>query len=66
MGLVAPKTLFDGKFLTEPGEGSGSHTYDVSADGRRFLMVEVGDERDELHVVLNWLQELEARVPGPR
>jgi hypothetical protein len=38
----------------------------VSPDGQRFLMIERGGERGELHIVLNWLQELEARVPGAR
>ena len=55
-----PEMLFEGEFLSEPS-GSGSRTYDVSADGQRFLMVEAGETRAELHVVLNWLEELEAR-----
>jgi hypothetical protein len=29
-------------------------------------MVEAGETRAERHVVLNWLEELEARVPGAR
>ena len=61
----SPKMLFEGEFLSEP-RGTGSRTYDVSADGQRFLMIEVGETRAELHVVLNWLEELEARVPGAR
>ncbi len=61
----SPEMLFEGEFLSEPS-ASGSRTYDVSADGQRFLMVEAGETRAELHVVLNWLEELEARVPGAR
>ena len=43
-------------------------TYDVSRDGQRFLMVKsVSDpanaSADELVVVLNWFEELKARVP---
>jgi dipeptidyl aminopeptidase/acylaminoacyl peptidase len=61
-----PAILFEGEFLSDPNAASGSRTYDVSADGQRFLMVEAGETRGELHVVLNWLEELEARVPGAR
>lgn len=57
---------FQGAFLSEAFPASGSRAYDVSADGQRFLMIEVGETRAELHVVLNWLEELEARVPGAR
>ncbi|HXV61680.1 MAG TPA: protein kinase [Vicinamibacteria bacterium] len=60
-----PQTLFEGAFLTDI-PASGSRTYDVSPDGQRFLMVEGGEERSEVHIVLNWLEELEARVPGAR
>jgi hypothetical protein len=59
-----PETLFEGKFANEPVLASGSQTYDVSPDGQRFLMVEQGDQHFELRVVLNWLDELEARVKG--
>ena len=61
-----PEMLFEGAFLSEANPDSGSQTYDVSADGQKFLMVEAGGTGAELHVVLNWLEELEARVPGAR
>ena len=61
-----PETLFEKASLSEGSAEGGSRTYDVSPDGQRFLMVERGDESGELHVVLNWLEELEARVPGAR
>lgn len=62
-----PQPLFEGAFQKEANIESGSRTYDVSPDGQRFLMVEGEDEEtSELHVVLNWFQELEARVPGAR
>lgn len=35
-------------------------------DGQRFLMVEPGEMRNELHIVLNWLVELKQRVPASR
>lgn len=51
-----------------PGPG---RTYDVSPDGRRFLMIKAGatDEdyaAPELVVVLNWFEELERLVPTGR
>ena len=46
-------------------------TYDVTPDGRRFLMVKESPSdpsgaapRPNIVVVLNWLEELKARVPG--
>ena len=55
--------LFEGSFL---GSGDSGHSYDVSRDGQRFLMVRV-DEQDrrvsELVVVQNWFEELKQRVP---
>ena len=47
----------------------GQRDYDVMPDGKRFVMVfpprnEAGDlERPRINVVVNWLEELKARVP---
>lgn len=46
-----------------------AHTYDVSRDGRRFLMIKE-DPRGraaarQIQVVFNWFEELKARVPTP-
>jgi Tol biopolymer transport system component len=52
-----PRVLFEGRF--EVGV-IGNMDYDVAADGQRFLMVK-RDEASalrELHVILNWDQEL--------
>jgi dipeptidyl aminopeptidase/acylaminoacyl peptidase len=53
-----PTVLFEGRY------GNG---YDVSADGKRFLMVKPAGAQqaptDQLNVVLNWFEELKARVP---
>ena len=42
-------------------------TYDVAADGKRFLMIEPAPEGDlasvTMTVVVNWVEELKARVP---
>jgi hypothetical protein len=43
--------------------------YDVSPDGQRFLFVEPaegGASRSEVNVVLNWFEELKAKVPTRR
>ena len=59
------KMLFEGEYHRT----SGVPSYDVSPDGRRFLMIKEGgvtdplSVRQELIVVLNWLEELKARVP---
>lgn len=61
----APKVLFrnDGSF--QWGAALGIREFDVTPDGQRFLML----QRDapatttEVHIVLNWLQELERLVP---
>jgi Tol biopolymer transport system component len=53
-----PKVLFEGAY---------SNFYDVSPDGRRFLMLKSDAPREappnELHVVVNWFEELRRRVP---
>jgi Tol biopolymer transport system component len=43
----------------------GGRMYDVSLDGTRILALRDADEtgRAEIHVVLNWLEELKQRVP---
>ena len=41
----------------------GSRRYDVSPDGQRFLVIKAGADEAQIHVVLNWFEELEARVP---
>ena len=48
---------------------SGRH-YDVSADGKRFLLIKDAPAPDgqqsaapEIRVVLNWFEELKAKVP---
>jgi hypothetical protein len=57
-----PRPLFEGAFVpTRRGEAA----YDVSPDGRRFLLVQ-RDERmisSHLNVVLNFSQELTRRAP---
>ena len=59
-----PTLLFEGSFFEL---GSSLHNYDVSPDGKRFVMVQREEAlesiSERLKVVLNWLDELERRVP---
>jgi hypothetical protein len=57
-------------YFTLPG-GNPGRTYDVAADGQRFLMIKTGTDSDrgssspEITLVLNWIEELKQRVPTP-
>ena len=58
-----PKLLFEGNF--QMGAAARA-SYDVTADGTRFLMIQesgLGSEADQINVVLNWFEELKERVP---
>ena len=60
----APERLFERPLIS----GGGRH-WDISRDGQRFLMhkeadtTDSGSPRAQMQVVLNWLEELKARVP---
>ena len=59
-----PRMLFE-----EPNYiGGGTRAdYDVSPDGQRFLMLKATEQQEaalnQIHVVLNWFEELKRRVP---
>lgn len=59
-----PQQLFEGPYLaTTPVK-----SYDVTSDGQRFLMVRRGKPRElepvtEMHLILNWTEELKRLVP---
>jgi hypothetical protein len=60
----SPSKVFDNKYA----QPNPSRHYDVSADGKRFLMLkERGPDSDatpaDMLVVQHWAEELEARVP---
>ena len=62
--FAAPKVLFRDTFTRTQGTG---HThFDVAPDGR-FLMIENPDKgtigRQEIHIVLNWVDELKRLAP---
>lgn len=55
------EVLFEGKYSTD-----SRRNYDVSGDGRRFLMVKESEDQPaatQLIVVLNWFEELKRLVP---
>ncbi len=62
-GVVGqPTLLFTGSYFNRSNPWEVN--YDVSADGSRFLMVKMPDEPQsrEVEVILNWFEELRARV----
>ena len=55
-----PRLLFEGRFI------DGAKTYDVAPDGQRFLVVRPSEQEitaTQIHVVLNWFEELKRLVP---
>ena len=63
--LSKPKMLFEGRY--EGADGwFGYANYDVTADGQRFLMIRSEEEPapTRIRVVLNWAEELKAKVPS--
>ena len=61
-----PQQLFDSKSYV----AGASRSYDVSRDGRRFLMMKTAPSSDRtstaprIVVVQNWFEELKARAPA--
>ncbi len=60
-----PKVLFEGQYLGGPLGMQPAVGYDVSLDGKRFLMIKAASEPNavQLQVVENWFDELRRRVP---
>ena len=58
-------TLFETRYFVG---GVLARTYDVSPDGQRFLMIKqaAAEQAPTMVVVLNWLEELQAKLPAPR
>jgi hypothetical protein len=55
-----PQVLFEAPFPVSP-------EFDVTPDGQRFLMVQIGEQQGAglINVVLNWFEELKDLVPVP-
>ena len=60
-----PQELFDWPTISIPGFG---RTFDVTPDGKRFLMVKEADEAQagasDINIVVNWIEELKQRLPA--
>jgi Tol biopolymer transport system component len=66
LAFEQPQILFEDRFLSPFMNPSvGETTYDVSPDGRSFVMIQRSAEakRNKIHVVLNWFEELSRLVP---
>ena len=67
--LSKPERLFQGPYLGYSANVTG-RTYDVSPDGRRFLLIKNDGGRNSpaprssIFVVLNWFEELKQKVPA--
>jgi serine/threonine-protein kinase len=62
-----PKVLFEGSYVSE-STPAGYPYYDIHPDGERFLMMKEGElaqDQSQIHVVLNWFEELKRLVPTP-
>jgi len=56
-----PRVLFEGDYINVPGR-----PYDVSPDGRRFLLLKSSEEpsrQTQLNVVTNWFEEVKRKAP---
>jgi hypothetical protein len=66
---TTPTMLVKEGYFTTPGGYSG-RTYDISADGQRFLMIKEGGNADQtaappqIIVVQHWVEELKRLVPA--
>jgi eukaryotic-like serine/threonine-protein kinase len=60
-----PVALFSGPYPDNPG-WTRPRSYDVSPDGERFLLIRLRDRDSNPHiaVVLNWFDELRAKMAG--
>jgi len=64
----APKQVLPGEGLRVGGDDFPMRTYDVSRDGRRFLVLKKApmqkrEAGPNMIVVQNWFEELKRRVP---
>ncbi len=57
-----PRLLFSGPYPDNPG-WTRPRSYDVTPDGQRFLMTKQPESRPRVVVVVNWFDELRAKVP---
>jgi hypothetical protein len=58
--LGAPQVLFEEREMFAPSQAR--RNYDVAPDGRFLMLVRARQEQPTIHVVLNWLAELERQL----
>jgi len=62
-----PRLLFEARQYAPNPLGGQRPNYDVLPDGQRFLMIKQTEQQEtaltQIHVVLNWLEELNRRGP---
>ncbi len=62
LAVVNRDTLFEGHYPTDPWHPN----YDVTPDGRHFVMLRSVEENRDLVVVVNWVEELRRRTGAGR
>ncbi len=59
-----PRLVFEGSYIHSQLDWASN--YDISPDGKRFLMIkEETQPTAQINVVLNWFEELKRLVPAP-
>ena len=61
LAITRRDTLFTGRFTTSPWH----QNYDVTPDGKSFVMLRPVEEQQQLVMVLNWIEELRRRLARP-
>ena len=66
LNLETPRVLFNGKYVSFDPQRDEVDTWDISPDGKRFIMIkdisEAGGPR-KINIVVNWFEELKRKVP---
>jgi eukaryotic-like serine/threonine-protein kinase len=62
LGVTGRDTLFEGRYPTDPWHPN----YDVTPDGRHFVMLQPVEENRDLILVVNWIEELRRRSGAGR
>ena len=57
-----PQVLFEGSYVSSPFDPEFQY-YDISPDGKRFLMLKEAEQEAPINVTLNWFEELKRLVP---
>jgi serine/threonine-protein kinase len=57
-----PQVLFEGSYVSSPFDPEFQY-YDISPDGKRFLMLKEAEQEAPINIVLNWFEELKRLVP---